>query len=77
MEDDVAAASEGWTNVSLTVTVVDVLLSQPEPKTTAEFLKYSHEITLDANTTNTSTLQKLSNPQVKKNPDIMNDSDIM
>lgn len=74
MEDDVAAASEQWTNVSLTVTVVDVLPSQPEPKTTAEFLKYSHEITLDANT---STLQNLSNPQVKKNPDIMNDSDIM
>lgn len=64
------AASEEWTNVSLTVTVVDVLLSQPEPKTTAE-------ITLDANTTNTSTLQNLSNPQVKKNPDIMNDPDIM
>uniref|UniRef100_A0A8C4DL58 Tripartite motif-containing protein 16 n=1 Tax=Dicentrarchus labrax TaxID=13489 RepID=A0A8C4DL58_DICLA len=44
---------EKWTNVSLTVTEVDVLLSQPEPKTRAGFLKYSHEITLDPNTANT------------------------
>ncbi|XP_049453534.1 tripartite motif-containing protein 16-like [Epinephelus fuscoguttatus] len=41
---------ETWTNVSLTVTDVDVLLSDPEPKTRAEFLKYSCEITLDPNT---------------------------
>ncbi|XP_068582268.1 tripartite motif-containing protein 16-like [Cebidichthys violaceus] len=45
-----------WTNISLMVTEVDVLLSQPEPKTRAEFLKYSHEITLDPNTANTSLL---------------------
>ncbi|KAM9349837.1 tripartite motif-containing protein 16-like [Symphorus nematophorus] len=45
--------SEKWTNVSLTVTEVDVLLSQPEPKTRADFLKYSREITLDPNTANT------------------------
>ncbi|XP_037643064.1 tripartite motif-containing protein 16-like protein [Sebastes umbrosus] len=44
---------EKWTNVSQTVTEVDVLQSQPEPKTRAEFLKYSHEITLDPNTANT------------------------
>ncbi|XP_042284238.1 uncharacterized protein LOC121908364 [Thunnus maccoyii] len=44
---------EKWTNISLTVTEVDVLLSQPEPKTRAEFLKYSREITLDPNTANT------------------------
>ncbi|XP_071347026.1 tripartite motif-containing protein 16-like [Trachinotus anak] len=44
---------ETWTNISLTVTEVDVLLSQPEPKTRAEFLKYSKEITLDPNTANT------------------------
>nr|XP_024656493.1 tripartite motif-containing protein 16-like [Maylandia zebra] len=44
---------EEWTNISLTVTEVDVLLSQPEPKTRAEFLKYSCEITLDPNTANT------------------------
>ncbi|XP_047445861.1 tripartite motif-containing protein 16-like [Mugil cephalus] len=38
------------TNISLTVTEVDVLLPQPEPKTRDEFLKYSCEITLDLNT---------------------------
>ncbi|XP_044187009.1 tripartite motif-containing protein 16-like [Thunnus albacares] len=41
---------EKWTNISLTVTEVDVLLSQPEPKTRAGFLKYKQEITLDPNT---------------------------
>ncbi|XP_076733234.1 tripartite motif-containing protein 16-like [Maylandia zebra] len=41
---------EEWTNISLTVTEVDVLLSQPEPKTRAGFLKYSCKITLDPNT---------------------------
>ncbi|XP_037644036.1 tripartite motif-containing protein 16-like [Sebastes umbrosus] len=44
---------EKWTNVSQTVTEVDVLLPQPEPKTRAGFLKYSREITLDPNTANT------------------------
>nr|XP_024655923.1 tripartite motif-containing protein 16-like [Maylandia zebra] len=44
---------EERTNISLTVTEVDVLLSQPEPKTRAGFLKYSREITLDPNTANT------------------------
>nr|XP_024661734.1 tripartite motif-containing protein 16-like [Maylandia zebra] len=46
---------EEWTKISLTVTEVDVLLSdsQAEPKTRAEFLKYSREITLDPNTANT------------------------
>ncbi|XP_018519958.2 LOW QUALITY PROTEIN: tripartite motif-containing protein 16-like [Lates calcarifer] len=44
---------EKWTNISLTLTEVDVLLSQPEPKTRAEFLRYSQEITLDPNTANT------------------------
>ncbi|XP_070829680.1 tripartite motif-containing protein 16-like [Chaetodon trifascialis] len=48
--------SDKWTNVSLTVTEVDVSLSPPEPKTRAEFLKYSHEITLDPNTANTELL---------------------
>uniref|UniRef100_UPI003AB0269C E3 ubiquitin/ISG15 ligase TRIM25-like n=1 Tax=Centroberyx gerrardi TaxID=166262 RepID=UPI003AB0269C len=38
---------------SLTVTQVDVLLPQPEPKTTGEFLQYSHQITLDRNTADT------------------------
>ncbi|XP_047445845.1 tripartite motif-containing protein 16-like [Mugil cephalus] len=41
---------ETRTNISLTVTEVDVLLPQPEPKTRDEFLKYSREITLDPNT---------------------------
>ncbi|XP_071346339.1 tripartite motif-containing protein 16-like [Trachinotus anak] len=45
--------SETWTNISLTVTEVDVLLSQPEPKTRAGFLKYSQEIMLDPNTAHT------------------------
>ncbi|XP_013877629.1 tripartite motif-containing protein 16-like [Austrofundulus limnaeus] len=43
-----------WTNVSLRVSEVDGLLSQPEPepKSRSEFLKYSKEITLDPNTAN-------------------------
>ncbi|XP_059181951.1 tripartite motif-containing protein 16-like [Centropristis striata] len=39
-----------WTDVSLTE--VDVLLPAAEPKTRAEFLQYSREITLDPNTAN-------------------------
>ncbi|XP_029359429.1 tripartite motif-containing protein 16-like [Echeneis naucrates] len=44
--------TQKWTNVSLTVTEVDVLLPQPEPepKTRTEFLRCSQEITLDPNT---------------------------
>ncbi|XP_073322147.1 tripartite motif-containing protein 16-like [Pagrus major] len=43
---------ETWTNISLTVTQVDVLLSNPQPEnmTRADFLRYSREITLDPNT---------------------------
>uniref|UniRef100_UPI0037E8A3D6 tripartite motif-containing protein 16-like n=1 Tax=Semicossyphus pulcher TaxID=241346 RepID=UPI0037E8A3D6 len=44
---------EKWTNISQTVTEVDVLLPQPEPKTRADFLQYSCDITLDPNTVNT------------------------
>ncbi|KAM6920645.1 E3 ubiquitin/ISG15 ligase TRIM25-like [Lycodopsis pacificus] len=47
---------EKWTNISLMVTEVDVLLPQAEPKTRAEFLKYSGELTLDPNTANTKLL---------------------
>ncbi|XP_070774254.1 tripartite motif-containing protein 16-like [Enoplosus armatus] len=47
---------ETWTNISLRVTEVDVLLPQPESKTRAEFLKYSREITLDPNTAYTKVL---------------------
>ncbi|XP_042251889.1 tripartite motif-containing protein 16-like [Thunnus maccoyii] len=43
--------SERWTKISLTEIKVDALLPQPEPRTRAEFLKYSCEITLDRNTT--------------------------
>ncbi|KAM7018168.1 tripartite motif-containing protein 16-like [Tautogolabrus adspersus] len=44
---------EKWTNISQRVTEVDVLLPQPEPKTRADFLQYSCDITLDPNTANT------------------------
>ncbi|XP_033505591.2 tripartite motif-containing protein 16-like [Epinephelus lanceolatus] len=57
---------EKWTNISQTVTDVDVLLSnsQPEPKTRAGFLKYSCEITLDPNTANTYLLLSEGNRKV-------------
>ncbi|XP_078143687.1 tripartite motif-containing protein 16-like [Centroberyx gerrardi] len=49
-----AILTEEWPKISGTVTQVDVLLSQPrEPKTRAEFLQYSRQITLDPNTANT------------------------
>ncbi|XP_031133341.1 tripartite motif-containing protein 16-like [Sander lucioperca] len=62
-EDVTAAVSEAidklqdvlikeWINISHTLTNVDVLLPQAEPKTRDEFLKYSHKITLDPNTAN-------------------------
>ncbi|XP_024129353.1 tripartite motif-containing protein 16-like [Oryzias melastigma] len=41
---------EGRKNIALTVTCVDVLLPEPEPKSRADFLKYSCQITLDPNT---------------------------
>ncbi|XP_061565823.1 tripartite motif-containing protein 16-like [Cololabis saira] len=41
---------ETWTNISLSVAEVDVLLSEPEPKTRDGFLKHSQDITLDPNT---------------------------
>ncbi|XP_026016147.1 tripartite motif-containing protein 16-like [Astatotilapia calliptera] len=56
---------EEWTNISLTVTEEDVLLSPAEPKTRAGFLKYSHEITLDPNTTHTHLLLSDGNRKVK------------
>ncbi|XP_019209769.1 tripartite motif-containing protein 16-like [Oreochromis niloticus] len=57
---------EEWTNISLTVTEEDVLLSPPEPKTRAGFLKYSHEITLDPNTANTRLLLSDGNRKVTR-----------
>ncbi|XP_039680621.1 tripartite motif-containing protein 16-like [Perca fluviatilis] len=58
--------SESWTNVSLKVTEVDVLLPRPEPKTKADFLKYSREITLDSNTANTKLLLSEGNRKAKR-----------
>ncbi|KAL4007683.1 hypothetical protein ACER0C_001535 [Sarotherodon galilaeus] len=55
---------EEWTKISLTVTAEDVLLSPPEPKTRAGFLKYSREITLDPNTANTHLLLSEGNTKV-------------
>ncbi|XP_073347331.1 tripartite motif-containing protein 16-like protein [Pagrus major] len=57
---------ETWTNISLTVTEVDVLLSntQPEPETRAGLLRYSCEITLDPNTVNTKLLLSEGNRKV-------------
>ncbi|XP_053187899.1 tripartite motif-containing protein 16-like [Scomber japonicus] len=48
--------TEKWTDISLTVTEVDVLLPQPEPKTRAGLLQYSCELTVDPNTAHTSLL---------------------
>ncbi|XP_072227153.1 tripartite motif-containing protein 16-like isoform X3 [Leuresthes tenuis] len=55
---------EEWTNISLRVTEVDVLLSEPEPKSRAGFLKYSCEITLDPNTVNRQLLLSEGNRKV-------------
>ncbi|XP_029994837.1 tripartite motif-containing protein 16-like isoform X1 [Sphaeramia orbicularis] len=41
--------TEGWTNISLSITQPQVLL-QPEPRTRAGFLQYPRQITLDPNT---------------------------
>ncbi|XP_042071806.1 tripartite motif-containing protein 16-like [Haplochromis burtoni] len=57
---------EEWTNISLTVTEVDVLLSPAEPKTRAGFLKYSYEITLDPNTASTHLLLSDGNRKVTR-----------
>ncbi|KAM6919107.1 tripartite motif-containing protein 16-like [Xenentodon cancila] len=55
-----------WTNISLAITDVDVLLSdsQPEPTSRAGFLYYSCEITLDPNTANTRLLLSKENRKV-------------
>uniref|UniRef100_UPI003AAEDEBD E3 ubiquitin/ISG15 ligase TRIM25-like isoform X1 n=1 Tax=Centroberyx gerrardi TaxID=166262 RepID=UPI003AAEDEBD len=46
--------TEEWPKISLKVTEVDVLLPQPrEPKTRAELLQYSRQITLDPSTAHT------------------------
>ncbi|XP_030270858.1 tripartite motif-containing protein 16-like isoform X1 [Sparus aurata] len=55
---------EKQTNISLTETEVDVLLPQPEPKTRADFLRYSRELTLDPNTVQTWLLLSEGNRKV-------------
>ncbi|XP_061565799.1 tripartite motif-containing protein 16-like isoform X2 [Cololabis saira] len=55
---------ETWTNISLSVAEVDVLLSEPEPKTRDEFLNYSRDITLDPNTANSYLLLSNGNRKV-------------
>ncbi|XP_037533237.1 tripartite motif-containing protein 16-like [Nematolebias whitei] len=78
VEEDVTAAMEElrdklqdtlrdtWTNVSLTVSEVDVLLSEPgpEPESRAGFFKYSCDITLDPNTAHTRLLLSERNRKV-------------
>ncbi|MEQ2283920.1 hypothetical protein AMECASPLE_016424 [Ameca splendens] len=53
-----------WTHSPLTVTEVDVLLLEPEPKSRPGFLKYSREITLDPNTANRKLLLSEGNRKV-------------
>ncbi|XP_059201273.1 tripartite motif-containing protein 16-like [Centropristis striata] len=53
-----------WTDVSLTE--VDVLLPAAEPKTRAEFLQYSREITLDPNTAHRELLLSKGNRKVTR-----------
>ncbi|XP_041847632.1 tripartite motif-containing protein 16-like [Melanotaenia boesemani] len=56
--------NEEWMKISLKITQVDVLLSQ-EPRTRAEFLKYSQQITLDPNTANMHLFLSEENRKVK------------
>ncbi|XP_062264774.1 tripartite motif-containing protein 16-like [Platichthys flesus] len=58
--------SETETEILQIVSQVDVLLPQPEPKTRADFLKYSQEITLDPNTVNTNLLFSEGNRKVTR-----------
>ncbi|XP_040028235.2 tripartite motif-containing protein 16-like [Gasterosteus aculeatus] len=55
---------EKRSNVLLTGTDLDVLLSEPQPRTRAEFLQYSSKITLDPNTANTRLLLSKGNRRV-------------
>ncbi|XP_024114333.1 tripartite motif-containing protein 16-like [Oryzias melastigma] len=55
---------EEWTNISLTVTNVDVLMPEPEPTSRSDFFKYSCPITLDPNTANRRLSQSEENKKV-------------
>ncbi|XP_030259881.1 tripartite motif-containing protein 16-like [Sparus aurata] len=59
---------ETWTNISLTVTQVDVLLSNPQPEnmTRGGFLRYSRELTLEPNTANANLLLSEGNRKVTR-----------
>ncbi|XP_034430236.1 LOW QUALITY PROTEIN: tripartite motif-containing protein 16-like [Hippoglossus hippoglossus] len=56
--------SETETKILQILSQVDVLLLHPEPKTRADFLKYSQEITLDPNTLNKHLLLSEGNRKV-------------
>ncbi|XP_070690548.1 tripartite motif-containing protein 16-like [Pempheris klunzingeri] len=60
------ALRDHWTNISLTVTQVDVLLPQPEPTTRAGFLRYAQQITLDPNTAHRELLLSEGNRKVTR-----------
>ncbi|XP_015255748.1 PREDICTED: tripartite motif-containing protein 16-like protein [Cyprinodon variegatus] len=53
-----------WANILLTVMEVEVLLSEPEPTTRSELLKYSCEITLNPNTANRNLILSEGNRKV-------------
>ncbi|XP_075905990.1 tripartite motif-containing protein 16-like [Nelusetta ayraudi] len=55
---------ETQTNISLTVSNVDVLLPGPEPRSREDFLRYSCQITLDSNTANKRLLLSEENRKV-------------
>ncbi|XP_037544100.1 tripartite motif-containing protein 16 [Nematolebias whitei] len=55
---------DSWTNISSTATDLNILLSQQEPKSRADFLKYACEITLDPNTAHTKLLLSEGNRKV-------------
>nr|XP_029137471.1 tripartite motif-containing protein 16-like isoform X1 [Labrus bergylta] len=54
-----------YPSLSPLMTEVDVLLSEPQPKTRADFLKYSCDITLDPNTTSKNLLLSKENKESK------------
>ncbi|XP_060936928.1 E3 ubiquitin/ISG15 ligase TRIM25-like [Limanda limanda] len=58
--------SETETEILQIVSQMDVLLPQPEPKTRADFLIYSQEITLDPNTANKHLLLSEGNRKVTR-----------
>ncbi|XP_060924392.1 tripartite motif-containing protein 16-like [Limanda limanda] len=58
--------SEAETEILQIVSQVDVLLTQPETETRADFLKYSQEITLDRNTANKRLLLSEGNRKVTR-----------